>query len=341
MAGLRLLGVLCAALGVAFVLSAATCLLPENAYQRWQLQPIMNDRLRWIYERIHFDPRPIDIAIIGPSRVQLGLSAPAIEEKLAQNGSHASVANLAFPGAGRDIQWAIVQELFKTKSPKAIILEVEAQPYPFGSFAFKYVAPAKEIVFPPTPFLHNYLYNIAYLPIRNLTLFGADLFPDLFGLSKQFDPERYAQSRTDYSTSFIGDLGKLVDMEHPVPRATLLAETRTTDHDTVLGRAMTRINGGEDHLYMRKIAAEAKARGAQVIFVFLARVQRRPIDQRYRFPQTVRSGPQLWRPGAAGRIVRELVASQSCRGDDGERPARRCDPRPRPLKPRPTKREPK
>lgn len=269
MAGLRLLGVLCAALGVAFVLSAATCLLPENAYQRWQLQPIMNDRLRWIYERIHFDPRPIDIAIIGPSRVQLGLSAPAIEEKLARNGKHASVVNLAFPGAGRDIQWAIVQELFKTKSPKAIILEVEAKPYPFGSFAFKYVAPAKEIVFPPTPFLHNYLYNIAYLPIRNLTLFGADLFPDLFGLSKRFDPERYAQSRTDYSTSFIGDLGKLVDMEHPVPRATLLAETRSTDHDTFLGRAMTRINGGEDHLYVRKIAAEAKARGAQLIFVFL------------------------------------------------------------------------
>jgi hypothetical protein len=268
-AGLRLFGVLCAALAVAFVLSAAACLLPENDYQKWQLQEIMNDRLRWIYERIHFDEKPIDVAIIGPSRVQLGLSAAAVEEKLAERGKHANVANLAFPGAGRDIQWAIVDELFKAKSPKLLVLEVEDQPYPFGSFAFKYIAPAKEIVLPPTPFLHNYLYNLAYLPIRKLTLFGADLFPDLFGLSKDFDPERYAQSPTDYSTSFIGDLGKLVDMEHPVPRATLLAEAQPLDRPTLFGRALTRINGGEDHLYLRKIAAEAKAHGAQLIFVFL------------------------------------------------------------------------
>jgi hypothetical protein len=269
MAGLRLLGVLGAALGVALVLSAAACLLPENDYQKWQLQEILNDRLRWIYERIHFDPKPIDVAIIGPSRVQLGLSATAVEEKLAERGKHANVANLAFPGAGRDIQWAIVNELIKAKSPKLVVLEVEDQPYPFGSFAFKYVAPAKEIVFPPTPFLHNYLYNIAYLPIRQLTLFGANLFPDLFGLSKEFDPERYARSRTDYSTSFVGDLGKLVDMEHPVSRATLLAEAQTLDRLTFVGRALTRINGGEDHLYVRKIAAEAKAHGVQLVFVYL------------------------------------------------------------------------
>lgn len=267
--GLRLLGVLAGALGVAFVLLAAVCLLPENGYQRWQLQTLMDDRLRWIYERIHFDPKPIDIAIIGPSRVQLGFSAAAIEDKLAQNGERANVVNLAFPGAGRDIQWAIVRELFKTKSPKAIVLEVEDKPYPFGSFAFKYVAPAQAIVFPPTPFLHDYLYNLAYLPIRKLTLFGAGLFPDLFGLPKEFDPQRYAQSRTDYSTSFIGDTGKLVDMGRAVPRATLLAEAQTTDHDTFFGRLLTRINGGEDHIYMRKIAAEAKAHGTRVIFVYL------------------------------------------------------------------------
>jgi hypothetical protein len=229
----------------------------------------MNGGLRWIYERIHFDPKPIDIAIIGPSRVQLGLSAAAVEEKLAQNGKHANVVNLAFPGAGRDIQWAIVNELFKAKSPKLVVLEVEDQPYPFGSFAFKYVAPAKEIVFPPTPFLHNYLYNLAYLPIRKLTLFGANLFPDLFDLSKEFDPERYARTPTDYSTSFISDLGKRVDMERRVPRATLLAEAQTLDRPTFFGRALTRINGGEDHLYVRKIAAEAKAHGAQLMFVFL------------------------------------------------------------------------
>ena len=260
----RLLFTILAALAVAFLLSAAVCFLPENDYQRWRLQ----GATQWIYERIHFDPKPIDIAILGPSRAQLGFSAAAIEEQLAKHGKHANVVNFALPGAGRDIQWAILNELFKAKSPKVIVLEVEEEPYPFGHFFFKFVAPAEAIAFPPTPFLHNYLYNLAYLPVRKLMLFGANLFPDLYGIPKQFDPQHYAQTRTDYTTSFIGD-GKLVDMEDPVPRATLLAEPREPVPRTLVARLLTRLSGGEDHLFTEKIARDAKAHGAQVVFVYL------------------------------------------------------------------------
>jgi hypothetical protein len=170
----KLVRTILAALAAAFMLNAAVCLLPENDYLRWQL-PEPDGRLRWIYERIHFDPTPIDIAIVGPSREQLGFSPAAIEQDLAQKGKHANVVNFALPGAGRDIQWAILDELFKAKSPKLVVLGVEDRPYPFGHFYFKYVAPAEEIAFPPSPFLHNYLYNLAYLPIRKLKLFGATL----------------------------------------------------------------------------------------------------------------------------------------------------------------------
>jgi hypothetical protein len=263
----KLVFTILAALAVALILNAAICLLPENDYQKWQLQD-PDGGLRWIYERIHFDPTPIDVAIVGPSRAQLGLSAAAVEKDLARQGKHANVANFALPGAGRDIQWAILNELFKAKSPKVMVLEVEEEPYPFGHFLFKYVAPAEVIVFPPSPFLHNYLYNLAYLPIRKLKLFGANLFPDLSGLSKQFDPEHYAKNRTDYSTSFMAE-GKLVDMEHPVSRATLLAEPREPVPRTLVARLLTRLNGGEDHLYTQEIAREAKAHGAQLVFVHL------------------------------------------------------------------------
>jgi hypothetical protein len=263
----KLLLTIVTALAVALILNAAVLLLPENDYQRWQLQDA-DGSLRWIYERIHFDPKPIDIAIVGSSRAQLGLSAAAIEQVLAQQGKHANVVNFALPGAGRDIQWAILHELFKAKSPKVVVLGVDDQPYPFGHFLFKYVASAEAIAFPPSPFLHNYLHNLAYLPIRKLKLFGANLFPDLFGLSKQFDPEHYAKNRTDYSTSFMAE-GKLVDMEHPVSRATLLAEPREPVPRTLVARSLTLLNGGEDHLFTEKIAREAKARGAQLVFVHL------------------------------------------------------------------------
>jgi hypothetical protein len=270
MAGLRLFGVLGAALGVALLLNLAVCLLPENDYQRWRLaDDVMGGRLRWIYERIHFDPKPIDVAILGPSRTLLGFSAAAIEQDLGREGKHANVVNFSLPGAGRDIQWAILDELYKAKSPKVIVVEVDDEPYPFGHFAFKNVAPASAIAFPPTPFLHNYLYNLAYLPIRKLTLFGANLFPSLFGLPKQFDSDIYARTRTDFTTNFIGEFGKLVDMEHPVPREILIAQRRVPFPQTLFARTLSRLNGGEDRLYIEKIAREAKAHGTRLIFVYM------------------------------------------------------------------------
>jgi hypothetical protein len=258
-----------AALGVALTLDAALLLLPENGYQRWQLvDGTIYGQLRWMYERIHFDSKPIDVAILGSSRSQLGLSAAAIEHDLAQQGRRASVVNFSLVGAGRNLQWAILDELFKAKSPKAIVLMVDDQPYPFGHAAFRYVAPTEAIVLPPTPLMHNYLYDLAYLPARSARLVGGNLFPDLFGLSKQFDPDRYAHTRIDYTTSFISG-GKLVDMDHPTPRATLLAEPREPVPRTLVARGLARLNGGEDHLYISKIANEAKSHGAQLIFVFL------------------------------------------------------------------------
>jgi hypothetical protein len=251
----KLVFTILAALAVALLLSAAACLLPENDYQRWQLAD--PERLRWIYERTHFDPKPIDIAIVGPSRAQLGLSAAAIEQDLARQGKHVNVVNFAMLGSGRDLQWAILDELFKAKSPKVVVLEVDEQPYPFGHFFFKSVAPAEAIVFPPSPFPHNYLYNLAYLPIRKLKLFGANLFPSLFGLTKEFDPAHYARNRTDYSTSFIGD-GKLVDMEHPVPRATLLAEPREPVPRTLVARLLTGSTAAKITFSLKKSRARRK-----------------------------------------------------------------------------------
>ena len=38
--------------------------------------------LRWSFERIHFDHRPVDIAIVGDLKTLLGLSAERVEERL-------------------------------------------------------------------------------------------------------------------------------------------------------------------------------------------------------------------------------------------------------------------
>ena len=57
-------------------------LLPHDCYVRYQ-QLADSDlfRSRWVYERIHYDKTPIDVAIIGNSRVETSVSAPILEKR--------------------------------------------------------------------------------------------------------------------------------------------------------------------------------------------------------------------------------------------------------------------
>jgi hypothetical protein len=268
--GLRLLGVLSKAIAVALVLDAAACFLPENAYQRWKILDSDYGRMRWIYERIHYDPRPIDVVILGASRSQLGFSAAAIEQQLAEHDKHANVVNFAVFNLGRNIQWVILNEIYKAKSPRVIVLEVDDPPYPFGHELFKDVASTDAILSAPKRAFHQYFDDLVYLPARKLRLFSVNLVPELFGLSKQFDPKAYESNRTDFTTNFPGESGGIVDMERTVPRGILLEQiSQQASRHLWIASEYARLKGGGDRVYIRKIADEAKAHGAQLIFVYV------------------------------------------------------------------------
>ena len=178
--------------------------------------------------------------------------------------------NFTIFNIGRNIQWVILSEIYKAKSPKVIVLEVDEPPYPFGHEHFKDVAPTNAIISAPKQALHEYFNNLAYLPARNLKLFAANLFPEFFGLSKQFDPQAYARNRTDFTTNFPGETGGIVDMEKTVPREVLLEQvSRQASRDAWMASEYAHLNGGENHFYIRKIADEAKAHGTQLIFVYI------------------------------------------------------------------------
>ncbi|MEM9311375.1 MAG: hypothetical protein AAGA34_07995, partial [Pseudomonadota bacterium] len=50
--------------------------LPHDRYTRYQqLGDTLHFRSIWAYERIVYDPAPIDIAILGNSRLRAGVSA--------------------------------------------------------------------------------------------------------------------------------------------------------------------------------------------------------------------------------------------------------------------------
>ena len=264
---------LVAILAVALLAAVGAAALPDNPYQRWQLiEHTLYANATWSYERIHFDPAPIDVAIIGSSRSQIGLSAPRIAARLAALGHPATVANLSVIEDGRNIEWAIADELFRFKQPKLLIVLINEEANKWGHPGFKYVAPAAAVAWPPAPFLHNSLYDISYLPFRQMRLFAASLFPAASGLRSRFDPEHYAALPTDYTTTQVMADGVRIDMEQVHSAQDLrdeMAAFAATQRPSRMPKLLTPITDADNLVYVDKIAKLAQAHHAPIMFVYL------------------------------------------------------------------------
>ncbi len=259
---------------MALVLAAAATLLPDNPYQRFQLlEGTIYNTTRWVYERIHFDPTPIDVAIVGHSRTVVGLRPSRIEEKLAEAGKPAHVVNMSLIGAGRNSEWVYIEELLKTKKPKVIIVAISEEPYPWGHDTFRYIAPAADIWDEAFQGLHDAKKNLIYLPFRQIELFAASLFPEEFHLPAKFDSVRYAATRYDYTTSHMSIDQGWIEMSKPVPRATLIKQARehrdSFEHRSKLPGVVRAITDADDRVYVDKIVQAAAKHGAKVLFVFI------------------------------------------------------------------------
>ncbi len=267
--GSRLLAIL----GVALLSAVAAAALPDNPYQRWQLiENTLYANATWAYERINFDPAPIDVAIIGASRTQLGLSAPRIAARLAAAGLPLTVANLSVIEDGRNIEWAVADELFRHKHPKVLVVAVSETANRWGHPGFKYVAPGAAVALPPAPFLHNSLGDLAYLPYRQMVLAAAAVAPDLFDLRATFDAGRYAAKPTDYSQSRVLADGKRIDMDGTMPADALRAEAEhfaAIRKPSRLPAAIAAITDRDNAVYIGAIARLAAQHGVKLIFVFL------------------------------------------------------------------------
>lgn len=250
----------------------ASC-LPNNSYQKYQLlDGTIYENLRWVYERIHFDPRPVDVVIVGPSTAVLGLSAPRIERDLVMDGKPAAVASFAIIAAGRNVQWAVLNELYKVKRPKVIVMAIEDTPHPWGHPAFKYVAPAEALVTPPALFLHNFFVDVSYLPFRQVELFGAMLFPGLFRLDSRFDADRYSRFPTDFTVTHGMRDGQWIDMDRTVSPGELRIDAKKHLRPAkreIIPASVTRMLDADDRDYIREIYRLASAHHTQIIFVYI------------------------------------------------------------------------
>jgi hypothetical protein len=260
---------------VALLSAIAASYLPDDPYQRFKLlDGTIYESLRRTYERIHYDPRPIDVAVIGPSKSELGISAMRIQRDLSVLGNNSQVENFSITADGRNIEWIIVKELYKRKSPKVLVISIDEEPFPWGHMAFKYAAPATDVSVPASPFLHNYFKDLVYLPFRQIELFGEMLLPDWFGSNRRFDPNHYARARSDFTSTFLGKNGEWVQMDVQLPRAKLISDYRdylVHEKKSHMPKIFVKYDQADDRVYMDKIVQLANKHGTRIVFVFIPR----------------------------------------------------------------------
>jgi hypothetical protein len=260
-------------LGTALALAIVAAFMPDSPYLRFQLvKDTQYAQARWIYERIHFDDRPIDVVVVGQSRTWFGVNPARMEEDFAGRGWPAGVVNFSLLGPGRNMNYVIIKDLFEAKRelPKLLVIGVTDKPARwFGHPAFRYVADAGDVARAAFPSNLNYLSNLGYLPFRQMKLAAMQLFPDAFDVTPRFDPASYPGSDYDSVRSFRMPDGRLIDRERVMPRALLLEDAaRIRDsRPQLLPASWADIEFGDENFYTRKIVAMARARGVKFAFL--------------------------------------------------------------------------
>lgn len=267
----RQLALFAAAFTLWFVFSL---LLPHDRYIRYQ-QLTGSDlfRTRWVYERIHYDRTPIDVAIVGSSRVEAAISAPALEKELtAKLGRPIHVANLAIPQEGRNLHYLIARELIENHPETRIVLVSVVEQADLSHPAFRYLADVNDVLRAPLPINHYYFLDAGFLPYRQMSYFVQTQFPQFFGVSRSFRQD-YAGTGMDTTHSFYLPSGKLVDRDAVASAEKLAAGSRQIIKDDGgvwrQPSAWDALNNPLETEYTKRLIDAAKGHCVEVVFVRL------------------------------------------------------------------------
>lgn len=275
---LRPIPLLLLAVALAAAFLALVSLLPHDPYVRFQQlsrESVHYQRVKWIYERIHFDQRPIDIAFIGTSHTQSGVNSGIVETALAAQGDQRRVVNFAVPHLGRDLQFLVARELLEKRQIDTLVIEVQQvesrAPHP----GFQRLATVADIADAPLFINTGVVDNLARLPMRQLELFAKTVQPAWFDMQPTFSPDRYEGPHFDDTYRLHGTEKPRTEVH---PRAHFDKQLHSIRADIANKRATSRYaNFGPlnnamyryNDTYLRKMVEMAERRSVKVVFLYL------------------------------------------------------------------------
>lgn len=254
------------------VLSLGAIALPHDKYLRYQAP---NDAqapvLYWIYERIHFDPTPIDVAFIGSSRTGNSVHSRRLEEDLASRGVSAHAVNFYCARAGVNLQYVIAKELLANRKVKLLVLEITEREERKGHDFFSLYADPSDVFAAPLFPNFNYLTDLARLPGRQFGL-ALDTALQSWGLrNPDFVPPLYEGPNLDHA-EFIQTLDGVkhfrVAAHSEAEMQAIRAGWLRGVTRSILPQSLSDLEYHMPRYYTDQILDLARARGTDVVFLY-------------------------------------------------------------------------
>jgi hypothetical protein len=246
--------------------------LPHDKYLRYQtLNDAQAPNSYWIYERIHFDPTPIDVAFIGSSRTGQSIHSRRFEEDLARRGINVKAVNFFFVRAGVNIQYVIAKELLTSRKIKLLVLEIDEREERKPHDAFNLYADPVDVLTAPLWINFDYFSDIIRLPSRQVHLAWQTALQNLGLRSPDFVPPPYEGPNLDYA-QVIHSLDN-VDHNRSVVHTEAEMEAKRVQwlHELtrqVLPRSLSDLEFRFPRYYERQLLDLAQAHDTKVVFLY-------------------------------------------------------------------------
>jgi hypothetical protein len=175
------------------LLVGGALLLPHDRYLRFKTSTDSEyAKFGWIYERIHFDRRPIDIAFFGDSRIMLGVDSTLVEQSFTNaSGQAVNVVNFGLIGGARGTDYLMARELLQTARPRVLVVGVNETETGQLDNAFELLAERSDLFDAALRVDPRYLTGLLHLPARQLSLFARTIVPEFFGDNREFNWANY------------------------------------------------------------------------------------------------------------------------------------------------------
>jgi hypothetical protein len=160
----------------------------------------------WIYDRMHLNPKPVDVAFIGSSHTVNGINDKMIEENLSPY--KLAVANFGYCRLGRNLSYTLIKELIKTKHPKAILVEVLEDEDRYSHPIFPYIAESRDVFAPALLYNRDILADMKETILYKLALIQKRFSSKSDDIPVSSEPFGFASSPDTATAQFLSEIAQ-------------------------------------------------------------------------------------------------------------------------------------